>query len=366
MLIKVKILYIATAFSALMSFSVSAKINNQTLAVLVNQNDPESIEIAKYYQKKRLIPDSNIIYLKFKPNIDTLTEAEFKKIESQLDARLPDNIQAYAIAWRKPWRVNCMSVTSAISLGFSNEYCAKGCKLTKPVKYYNSQSRQPYTDFKMRPSMMLSANSVQAVKRLIDRGVDADFSRPRGSAYLLNTSDKSRSVRVIGFPLIKKSLDSLLYVNILNADAIKNRTDIMFYFTGQKKVKWVDENKYLPGAIADHLTSTGGYLFHSSQMSALKWIDAGVTGSFGTVTEPCNFLQKFPSPYIVMKKYLSGETLIEAYWKSVLMPGQGVFVGEPLASPFKNCKLSVNKKGEYFYHKNKNKNFVSKQAKNCY
>jgi hypothetical protein len=26
--------------------------------------------------------------------------------------------------------------------------------------------------------------------------------------------------------------------------------------------------------------------------------------------------------------------LIEAYWKSVLMPGQGVFIGEPLARPY--------------------------------
>ena len=35
--------------------------------------------------------------------------------------------------------------------------------------------------------------------------------------------------------------------------------------------------------------------------------------------------------------YLSGETLIEAYWKSVAMPGQGIFVGEPLAAPFRRA-----------------------------
>jgi hypothetical protein len=26
--------------------------------------------------------------------------------------------------------------------------------------------------------------------------------------------------------------------------------------------------------------------------------------------------------------------LIEAYWKSVAWPGQGIFIGEPLARPF--------------------------------
>jgi hypothetical protein len=53
------------------------------------------------------------------------------------------------------------------------------------------------------------------------------------------------------------------------------------------------------------------------------------------VVEPCNLLEKFPHPAVVMNRYLRGETLIEAYWKSVLMPGQGIFVGEPLAAPFR-------------------------------
>jgi hypothetical protein len=35
-----------------------------------------------------------------------------------------------------------------------------------------------------------------------------------------------------------------------------------------------------------------------------------------------------------MGHYLAGDTLIEAYWKSVAMPAQGLFIGEPLAAPF--------------------------------
>ena len=35
-----------------------------------------------------------------------------------------------------------------------------------------------------------------------------------------------------------------------------------------------------------------------------------------------------------MEHYLRGETLIEAYWKSVAMPGQGIFIGDPLANPY--------------------------------
>ena len=69
-------------------------------------------------------------------------------------------------------------------------------------------------------------------------------------------------------------------------------------------------------------------------MSVLRWLAAGATGSYGAVVEPCNFPQKFPNPEVLIRRYLDGDTLIEAYWKSVAWPGQGLFVGEPLARPF--------------------------------
>ena len=37
---------------------------------------------------------------------------------------------------------------------------------------------------------------------------------------------------------------------------------------------------------------------------------------------------------VLLPHYFRGETVIEAYWKSVRMPGQGLFVGEPLARPY--------------------------------
>lgn len=99
-------------------------------------------------------------------------------------------------------------------------------------------------------------------------------------------------------------------------------------------VRGLNTDRFLPGAIADHLTSYGGVLDGKGQMSSLRWLEAGATASYGTVVEPCAFPQKFPDVPILMRRYLSGETAIEAYWKSVAMPSQGVFVGEPLANPF--------------------------------
>jgi uncharacterized protein (TIGR03790 family) len=128
-------------------------------------------------------------------------------------------------------------------------------------------------------------------------------------------------------------------VQALRADAIRDKADVLFYFTGRDRVEGLDTLGFVPGAIADHLTSFGGMLTDSAQMSALAWLEAGATGSYGTVVEPCNIPQKFPHPAVVIAHYLGGETLIEAYWKSVAMPGQGVFVGEPLAAPFARTRV---------------------------
>ena len=102
----------------------------------------------------------------------------------------------------------------------------------------------------------------------------------------------------------------------------------------------------MPGALADHLTSFGGQLTDSKQMSSLRWLEAGATASYGTVTEPCNHLQKFPMPAVAMYHYLSGATAIEAYWKSVAWPGEGLFIGEPLARPF---APTLTKTGDEIY-----------------
>ena len=120
----------------------------------------------------------------------------------------------------------------------------------------------------------------------------------------------------------------------------------MFEFTGVARVAAMASNRFLDGAIADHLTSFGGVLLSGGgQTTALEWLEAGATGSYGTSSEPCNFRAKFPEVGVVMAHYLAGETLVEAYWKSVLMPGQGVFVGDPLARPFGGVRVSRSAAG---------------------
>ena len=305
------------------------------LAIVINDEDPLSKGIGEYYITKRGIPASNVIHVRFKPGNNVMQPRVFRTLKTAIDRQTPSSVQAYVLTWTAPYRVGCMSITTAFAAGFDKDFCAKGCKPTRTSPYFDSSSTQPFADFNWRPTIMLAGESLKSVEELIDRGVAADGTHPDGTAYLLSTSNKARNVRSRFYPGIKMMQSDRFRVKPVSSNTLKHRTDIMFYFTGLASVDGIDTNTYRPGAIADHLTSAGGKLTGSRQMSSLRWLDAGATGSYGTVVEPCAFIQKFPRPNIVVDRYLNGETLLEAYWKSVEWPGQGVFIGEPLAAPFR-------------------------------
>jgi len=316
-------------------FQVQA-LDHTQLAVIINVADPLSARIGAYYAAQRKIPSPNIIKVDFKPGKAGLTRQEFGAIKMVIDNKTQRGVQAYALTWAAPYRVDCMSITSALALGFDPAYCAEGCKPTRQSVYFNSPAVLPHAQLQIRPAMTIAAGTFEQAKALIDRGIISDGSFPAATAYLLSTSDKARNVRSNTFPLVERMLDrGPVRARRIDRDVLRDAGDVLFYFTGMERVEGLGTLHFVPGAIADHLTSAGGMLTDSAQMSVLRWLEAGATGSYGTVVEPCAIPQKFPSAPIVIGRYLQGETLIEAYWKSVAMPGQGIFVGEPLAAPFR-------------------------------
>lgn len=328
----------STIFSnALSRPSVILPKNNlgpDELAVIINDADPLSVRIGGYYQEKRKIPKSNMIHVHFTPGSTVMTREEFTRIKTQVDAKTPPHVQAFALTWTQPYRVDCMSITTAFAAGFDPKFCTTGCEPTQQSLYFNSSSVAPFTDFGLRPTMSLAGENFEEVKRLIDRGIQSDHTYPPGTGYLVDTSDRQRNVRAADFEHVRKTLGGIVKLEHIKTDAIHNKSDILFYFTGKTRISGLSTNTFVPGAIADHLTSTGGRLTDSFQMSSLRWLEAGATGSYGAVIEPCNYPAKFPAPGVLIAHYTNGETLIEAYWKSVAMPGQGIFIGEPLANPY--------------------------------
>ncbi len=304
------------------------------LAVIVNDADPLSVAIGDYYRRKRSIPPGNILHVRVDPTQVAISAQQFLTLREDVKARTPAHVQAYALTWIKPYRVECMSITTAFAAGYNRAFCATGCKPTQLSPYFNSGSRRPYDDLGWRPTMSIAALDMDHARQLIDRGAAAGRSSAIGKAYLLETEDAARNVRSLTYAEAERMVQASIKVEIARAPALRDKRDVMFYFIGATRVADLGSNRFLAGAIADHLTSAGGDLTGNAQMSSLRWLEAGATGSYGTVVEPCNMLQKFPHVGVLMRRYLDGETLLEAYWKSVAMPGQGLFIGDPLARPF--------------------------------
>ncbi|MEN9889861.1 MAG: hypothetical protein RLY78_156 [Pseudomonadota bacterium] len=333
-------------------------VSATSLAVLVAEGDPTSEAIARAYQAARGLSDSQIIRVALSTATETLGEAEFGLLKSRIDAQLGASTQALLVTWSQPSRVTgacTMSLTSALTFGYDNRWCGQ-CNRTQVSRYYGASTRRPWTDLGLRPSMMLGARTLAQAQALIARGLAAEGAQTRATAqpqatlpqgWLLRTSDSLRSVRwtdmqalstgAAGGATAASRVRWRYQDNSAGAtsDRLNGAADVMFYLTGLARVPDIGANTYLPGAVADHLTSFGGVLPSAyGQMPATDWLDAGLTGSYGTVEEPCNWTEKFPRASVLAQRYTAGDTLIEAYWKSVQWPGQGLFVGDPLARPW--------------------------------
>ena len=313
-------------------------LQSEQLAIVINDADPNSVAVGAYYRQRRNIPAANVVHVSIPGKPHALDPARFRLLKQAIDARLGPDVQAVLMIWTAPYRVACNGITAAYTLGYDAAQCARTCAPGHPSAYFNAATRRPFSELNMRLSMLLPTESVAQARALIDRGAGAGFRLLPATAYYLVTSESARNTRAAFFPAPGRIAARQLNTRTLHADALEGARDILVYQTGKAMVDKLDTLGFVPGALADHLTSFGGDLLkgasNSDQMSSLRWLEAGATASYGTVSEPCNYWQKFPNPSVLLKHYAQGNSAIEAYWKSVAWPAQGLFIGEPLAAPY--------------------------------
>lgn len=322
---------------------VIGKLGPKDLGLVINEDDPYSVEVGAYYAKARRIPASQILRVSL-PVKPELSPADFAKFSKQVDAFYGSRVQGLALAWKQPYAVGCNAITGALALGYDGKLCSEACQKpghkSRSSAYFGSVSVKPFKDHHMRPSMLLAAKDVAGAKALIDRGVRSDGTlglkgAPPVDVHFVTTSDQVRSVRQWSYPPAGPQPKVGINVLLDQTDALRHVDRVLLYMTGRERIEGLDTVSFVPGALADHLTSFGGMLDDAhGQMSVLSWIDAGATASYGTTSEPCAHPQKFPHPQVLLLFYVQGATALEAYWKSVMWPQQGLFVGEPLAAPF--------------------------------
>lgn len=312
----------------------------EQLAVVINEADPDSIEVGAYYVRRRAIPAANVVRVSMPGKPRRISPQRLRLLRQEIDSRLGPQVRAVLMVWTAPYAVDCNGLTAAYTLGFDAAQCRDTCAPGKPSPVFNARAGelagQAHPAHGLRLAMLLPTDSIDGARALIDRGVAAGFRTLPATAYYLSTSETARNARSGFFPPPGRIAARRLRTAVLRADALDGAGDVLVYQTGMARVAKLETLGFVPGALADHLTSLGGDLLgEHGQMSSLRWLEAGATASYGTVSEPCNHWQKFPNPSVLLRHYLAGDTALEAYWKSVAWPAQGVFIGEPLARPYR-------------------------------
>jgi uncharacterized protein (TIGR03790 family) len=350
----------ALSFMIIVAAKAWAGGSGLNVIVVVNQNSTNSVQLGNDYCEQRGVPPQNFLRMtgwtnsaiEWAPNdFQTLL---LKPLLALVLARgLTNQSQYILLSMDIPYRIadptGQNGTTSALFYGFKTntppplppECIPVSCSL--PDDSFNSYafSELPFAEAPPDTAvtnsflaMMLTASNLTTAELILSRGVASDSTFPTQSVYLEKTSDSARSVRWTEFD--NALMDGRIRENSslvwINSDST-SFTSVFGLLTGFPNLS-LPPNAFVSGAIADTLTSYAGELFEdSSQMSLLVFLNAGAAGSYGTVVEPCNYLQKFPDPldYFYQSR---GFCLAEAYYQSVLNPYQGVMVGEPLSAPF--------------------------------
>jgi uncharacterized protein (TIGR03790 family) len=232
------------------------------------------------------------------------------------------------------------STTAALFYGLKSDFGPESLGLT------NSYAGSEQDFHQARPASapgasflttMITAGSLAQAKHLVDQGVNSDGTFPTQTVVLAKSSDPVRNLRYAEFDhaIFNARLSPAKNYSLVRMNTnVPGQPNLLGLQTGLANFS-LASNGFVPGAMADSMTSFGGVIFGANdQTTLLAFIHAGAAGSYGTVTEPSSVTEKFPNPqnYFYQSR---GFTLAECYYQSLDIPYQGLIVGEPLAAPWR-------------------------------
>jgi uncharacterized protein (TIGR03790 family) len=348
--------------SILLFCAVAARVgaggSGLNVAVVVNQNSTNSVQLGNYYCEQRQVPPQNVLRANWSGgNIQWLT-SDFQSVIvnpmlAMLSARqLTSQIDYVLLSMDFPYRVTATngvnSTTAALFYGFVPDGLAPGpglptsCSL--PAASTNLYAGSEYLFRSVGPGTsqtnflvaMLTCSNLAQAKQIVDHGVACDGAFPAQTVYLAKSTDQIRNLRYSAFDnaIFNTRLRGNYSMVRTNADPSYSFGYVLGLQSGAGRSDLIGSTTFAPGALADDLTSFSGFIFDDpGQIDILELLNLGAVGSYGTVVEPCNVVAKFPSPqnYFYQAR---GFTMAECYYLSVTNPFQGLLVGEPLAAPF--------------------------------
>jgi uncharacterized protein (TIGR03790 family) len=316
--------------------------------VVINQNSSASIELGNYYSERRQVPPENVFRIAWAGgNISwDVTEFQTNLLQPLLEAiatrGLTNQIHYVVLSMDIPFQIFNGTVINSTTAGlfYGVKTTMGNGLLTLGNSYAASETAFPEAPPANAPgysflTTMITADSLAQAKRIVDQGVDSDATFPTAPVVLAQTDDPARRIRSVNFnnTIFDTRLRRNYSVVTRHSNSPEREANLLGYQTGLANFT-VSPTTFVPGAMADSLTSFGGIIFGpNGQTTLLAFLEAGAAGSYGTVTEPTADLAKFPNPqnYFYQAR---GFSLAECYYQSLKTPYQGLIVGEPLAAPF--------------------------------
>ena len=341
------------------------------ILLLANRNSPDSLELAREYAALRHIPTENIIPLDLQANPPLeISASEFNRLIWEparkvcRERGLDDHILAWVYSVDFPIRITAKPVLSIQGLTFLKGILPAG-ELVERGTYTSplfagpdspSSSGFPPQSFDVQhewlgndmpvPSMMLgfmgtAGNSREEIMLCLSKGIRSDRTMPEGTVCIVTNSDIRSLCRQWEFAPTARELKALGVTAIItnaypaNASQTGEPIGLTGLMTGAADIPEATTGRFhfLPGAVAEHLTSFGAAFDNPCQTKITAWIRAGATASAGTVAEPMSLWPKFPHARVFAHP-LSGCTLIESLYQSLRCPLQTLIIGEPLSSPW--------------------------------
>jgi uncharacterized protein (TIGR03790 family) len=316
--------------------------------VVVNQFSSNSCELGNYYCQQRGVPPQNLLYINWSGGNILWTSNDFQTalvtpLLQMLAARqLTNQVDYLVLSMDIPFQTSFGSTmngtTSALFYGLRSGDGSDPFGITNSYAASEAAFRQaapvgaPGFSFL---ATMITGNSLAQAEQLVGQGVASDGTSPQQPVILAKSSDTYRNIRYEYFDNTIFNVNVLGISSILrtNTDLVSWPTSCSGYETGLAQFS-VSQNLFIPGAVADSMTSFGGMIFGgNSQTNLLAFINGGAAGSYGTVAEPGNDTQKFPNPQVYFYQD-RGFNLAESYYQSLNVPYLGLTVAEPLAAPF--------------------------------
>ncbi|MFC1467940.1 TIGR03790 family protein, partial [Verrucomicrobiota bacterium] len=360
-----------TIFWGLMltGFSAQALLPCETV-LLVNTNSQDSLKIAANFAAMRKLPQQNIIHLGADETQHQITQEKFAEqvwepVQKELKERgLDGHVLAWIYSAGFPYRVKTTAGKMSITgLTFTRNTVPEKRKVGKvsTMIYFSPLFRGPgdtqeqqakitlsLDRFKQGlknnmpiPAMMLGytgkhGNTVEEVIESLKNGLRGDNTRPARGVHFVKTSDLHRSAprewqfNPVQLELAERTIEATTTTNF-PAHA-ENTWGLM---TGQAHIVTEKIPTFVPGAMADHLTSFAATFDKNEQTKCSEWIRAGATATAGTVTEPYSIWWKFPHARF-FTHYSHGCTILESFAQSILNPTQTLCLGEPFCRPWRS------------------------------